>query len=107
MVLDTICVLSTVSLFWGIHGEKTVLGAMQRAGIFTLCLITTVSAVVGITFLVKYIQHNKREKHKRYIWDEIDGYIDNPEYVEPRPNLVKEFIKAKYHKYCPKIDWTK
>lgn len=22
------------------------------------------------------------------------------------PNLLKEFIKAKYHKYCPKIEWV-
>jgi hypothetical protein len=24
---------------------------------------------------------------------------------KPRVNLVSEFIKAKYNKYCPKIDW--
>ena len=23
-----------------------------------------------------------------------------------RPNIILEFIKAKYNKYCPKIDWN-
>lgn len=26
---------------------------------------------------------------------------------EKSPNIFKEFIKAKYNKYCPKIDWKK
>lgn len=26
--------------------------------------------------------------------------------VEKTPNLLREFIKAKYHKYCPKIEWV-
>lgn len=26
-------------------------------------------------------------------------------YKQKEPSLIKEFIKAKYNKYCPKIDW--
>lgn len=34
-------------------------------------------------------------------------YYENKEYVykEKKPSIIKEFIKAKYNKYCPKIDW--
>jgi len=105
MILASICVLSTLSLFWGMDGEKTILGAMQRAGLFTLCLVTLVSMTFGAVYLVKYIQDRKRQKHREYIWDDMGDYIKNPAYVEPKPNLVKEFVKAKYNKYCPKIDW--
>ena len=26
-------------------------------------------------------------------------------YEEKQPSIIIEFVKAKYHKYCPKIDW--
>lgn len=31
----------------------------------------------------------------------------NVTYEEPTPNILAEFIKAKYNKYCPKIEWNK
>ena len=37
-----------------------------------------------------------KNKHDERIYDDIG---------EKEPNIIKEFIKAKYHKYCPKIDW--
>lgn len=40
-----------------------------------------------------------------------EWYKDNfrkiaPTYKKPKPNLIAEFIKAKYNRYCPKIEWT-
>lgn len=29
----------------------------------------------------------------------------NKEKSEAKPNIIVEFIKAKYNRYCPKIDW--
>jgi hypothetical protein len=105
MILATICMIFSVTAFWVMYSEKTILGAMQRAGLFTFCLVTLVSMTFGAVGLTKYIQDRKRQKHREYIYDDMGNYIHNPIYVEPRPNLVKEFIKAKYNKYCPKIDW--
>lgn len=32
-------------------------------------------------------------------------YSDHRVYKEKTPNILTEFIKAKYGKYCPKIEW--
>lgn len=31
--------------------------------------------------------------------------IDESRSVEKNPNIITEFVKAKYNKYCPQIDW--
>lgn len=31
--------------------------------------------------------------------------IDNVIKVEKQPNIIIAFIKAKYNKYCPILDW--
>jgi cytochrome c oxidase assembly factor CtaG len=60
-------------------------------GVYTLGCLLWISAgivllVIGIKYLIKRVSFNK-------------------EYTEKEPNILKEFIKAKYNKYCPKIDW--
>lgn len=42
--------------------------------------------VSGIVYLSKYLAERKKTKVKQ-------------------PNIITEFVKAKYNKYCPKIDW--
>ena len=51
-----------------------------------------VAIVVGIYFLLRGI-HNKYSE-KKY-----------EKKFEEKPNIVIEMVKAKYNKYCPKIDW--
>jgi hypothetical protein len=101
-----LCMIFSVTAFWGFYDEKTFLGGIQRTGICSFLAISSVSLIFGIIHLVKCIQDKKRENHKQFIWDNFGNYIKNPAYVEPRPNIIKEFIKAKYNKYCPKIDWN-
>ena|SRR5688572_4544682 len=45
----------------------------------------------------------------REYWKEHRPYKrpTEEEYKEPRPSILIEFIKAKYNRYCPKIDWDK
>lgn len=51
-------------------------------------IISCAGAGVGVYYLGKLIiEHKKKNSYKS-------------------PNIVKEFIKAKYNKYCPKIDWN-
>jgi len=66
-----------------------------------------VGSVVGIIHLFEKRKERKRNLNLKYIWDENGDYIENPNYApyEKKPNIIIEFIKAKYNRYCPKIDW--
>jgi hypothetical protein len=44
--------------------------------------------------------------YRRKIKYNEDGYRIWDEPTEKHPSIIKEFIKAKYNKYCPKIDWN-
>lgn len=50
--------------------------------------------IVSVVFL--HGKYKERKLRKKY---------DNND--EKTPNIVVEMVKAKYHKYCPKIDWKK
>ena len=65
--------------------------------IFWLCGI-----VFGIIKGIQFIVELRKEKRRKKI------YPDKNIYKIPttkEPNILIEFIKAKYNKYCPKIDW--
>lgn len=49
-----------------------------------------------IAFMIVRSYWLSRRQHKR-----------PTEYKEPKPNILIEFVKAKYNRYCPKIDWNK
>ena len=50
---------------------------------------------------IKYLYQQYRKKRRETLYDENRNYIP----VEEKPNLIVEFFKAKYNKYCPKITW--
>ncbi len=58
--------------------------------------LTGVGIYHGIMYLIQKIREPK------IVYDN-DGYRVYP---EKKSNLVVEFVKAKYNRYCPKIDWT-
>lgn len=62
-------------------------------------LLWGVLIVIGIYHGIKYLVQVIRDSRK--VYDE-HGYRVYP---EKKPNLVVEFVKAKYNSYCPKIDW--
>lgn len=69
-----------------------------------------VGGVIGwvialVTFFVWAKQEDKwHEWFSRKHDGEVGGVVAT---IEKRPNILTEFIKAKYNKYCPKIDWKK
>jgi apolipoprotein N-acyltransferase len=83
-----ICVF--ISSYWITYYQGT---SMYQFYIFG-GLITLILGVASGYLLVKYLINNRKFKRKF-----------NNEYVEQTPNLVVEFVKAKYNKYCPKITW--
>lgn len=70
-----------------------------------------VSSVIGILFwalgigiggweLFKFLG-NKAVENKNYYDHEKNEYVT----IKSKPTLVAEFVKAKYNKWCPRIDW--
>jgi hypothetical protein len=57
--------------------------------------------LLGIVFLIIHLitSISNKIKYRRNLINDDDD--DN----EKKPNIVIEFIKAKYNNYCPKIDW--
>jgi hypothetical protein len=100
-----LCGIFSITAFWEIYDEHTFLGKVQRTGIITLIIVAMVSLIIGIVYLVGHVKDRKQIKQLEYIWSKEGILVENPDYVAPKPNLVKEFVKAKYNKYCPKIDW--
>ena len=79
-----------ISSFWITYYIKTTMYQFYICGGF----ITLILGVAGGYLLVKSLIVNRKYKRKF-----------NNEYVEEKPNLIVEFVKSKYNKYCPKITW--
>lgn len=60
-----------------------------------------VTIIVLIYFGIKALVENIKNK-KRKVYDDYGNRI----YPVKKSNVLIEFIKAKYNKYCPKIDWV-
>lgn len=104
-----IAIFPITYLFVGWFPKDTTFNAWQIIG-----LGLWIGVIIGcLITLPIYLYKRRKEKHqqryKKSIWNEEFGdYVDNPDYVpyESKPNILIEFIKAKYNKYCPKIDWN-
>lgn len=94
-------------VIWGWFSEKTTFGTWQRTGIFLWVLSMIIATVWGILELNKRRREKIRHTQREWIWDENGDHVLNPDYIpyEKKPNIIIEFIKATYNKYCPKIDW--
>lgn len=95
-------------LMYGLLSKETLIGSWQMAGAITWFVCIIIAITFGGVHLLQRRKEKKRHKQREYIWDENGDYIINPDYVpyEPKPSILAEFIKAKYNKYCPKIDWN-
>ena len=96
-------------VIWGWFSPRTTFGAWQRTGIVLWAMLSVCATVWGILELNKRRREKIRHTQREWIWDENGDHVPNPDYVpyEKKPSIIIEFIKATYHKYCPKIDWNK
>ena len=81
-----ICMISTLSLFFYIPDEDSLLMVMI---VFGFCVWTSL-IIVGITWAIIKTKEHLQSKNSN---------------TEKTDNIIVEMVKAKYHKYCPKIDW--
>jgi hypothetical protein len=92
------CICVTISSIWITHYQGTNWYGWYVSGILVIvCLL-----VVGIILLFKELKERRKLKRMESRYDENGNYLPTE---EPKPNIIVEFIKAKYNKYCPKIDW--
>lgn len=94
--------------FYGWFPEKTFALAFQQVGILVWCVLLLLGGAYGWIELHTRRQHRKYMKRLEFIWDADGNFVKNPNYepYEKKPNIIIEFIKASYHKYCPRIEWN-
>lgn len=98
MIFLILCMILFFGLFFIKPEKDSLYGFMGTIG----GLLWVISIVIGIIEGTKALNEwNQRRKIK---YDE-DGYRIWDEPKEEKTYLVVEFVKAKYNKYCPKIDW--
>jgi tellurite resistance protein TehA-like permease len=85
--------LYSPTLFWFMNEKESFFGILQ----FTGAVFWVIGAFVGFIFLIMVSYKAIQSK----ILDMRFPYNIG----EKKPSLVVEFVKAKYNKYCPKIDW--
>jgi hypothetical protein len=92
------CVLTPIGLFFTTYPKESFL--------FISCGVGFVVYFLGLVFLiyilVDAIKSYKEDKRLRRKYDDEGNRI----IVEKKPNIIVEFIKAKYNNYCPKIEWV-
>jgi len=97
-----IAILIVLALITAIVGlfvkfePKTLFGNLMVGGIvFWVFLL-----IIGIIEGFKYLRDYSTRDESYYDYDQDKWVVK-----KAKINLTAEFIKAKYHKYCPKLEW--
>jgi len=90
---------SLTIFFVGLYPKDSFAQGMQILGLMLWLVVIVCTVIFGSKWLYgKYKQSKiKYDEHGYRIWEPVK---------EKEPNLLVEFVKASYNKYCPKIDWT-
>lgn len=94
-----ICMITLIApIFIGLPTKDTLYMQLFATGTIGWLFAITIGIYQGIQYL-------KRKWERRNIKYDANGYRIWDEPVEKQPNIIVEFVKASYNKYCPKIDW--
>jgi hypothetical protein len=86
LIAAIICMISSLGFFFYMPDTDSLLCVIMGVG----CILWGSLILGGITWAItKTVEYLKSKKS------------DN----EKTDNIIVEMVKAKYHKYCPKIDW--
>lgn len=104
MLFLAFCSLSPLVLIWFTPEEKSLLWNVIGSGF----AVWASGAVIGIWVLIKHLKEKKDDrKYRKNSYDKNGNWIPYEDRIkEKRSNILVEFFKAKYNKYCPKIDWN-
>lgn len=99
IILMLFLMINVVVWFFVDYTPKSIFSELLGPGAMLWVVAIGFGIYYGIKALVEHI------KESRIPRDE-NGYRIYPPYKEKKPNLIIEFVKAKYGQYCPKIDWN-
>ena len=86
LIAVVICMISPLGLFFYIPNKSSSLWLIIAIGCIIWASLILVGIGGGIYAIVKFLKSKKSN-------------------TEKTDNIIVEMVKAKYHKYCPKIDW--
>lgn len=93
------CMGVSISSIWITYYQKTVWFQWYIGGFLVMFGLL----VAGIILLYQRWKDKRHLKRLESSWDENGNYI--PIENRTKPNIIIEFVKAKYNRYCPKITW--
>jgi hypothetical protein len=102
-----VCMVSSLGLVFFSVSDGLLLKKMMIIGLFLWIMVIVVGVGYGIIKIIKYTN----KKIVRFIKNKMGhtqqiNYIDiNKIVTEKTDSIIIEMVKAKFHKYCPKIDW--
>lgn len=108
LLLAVIMIVGPLStLFTGLLHDGSFLAHVQAGGLIILFVVIVFFLVSRIIYLIQLRKDKRWRKQLEFIWNDEGDLVRNPEYIPhvKKPNIIVEFIKASYNKYCPKIDW--
>jgi hypothetical protein len=85
-IAAVICMISSLGFFFYIPDEGSLLWVMMVLGFCVWACLIVVGIIWSIFNIEEYLKSKKSDDEKT-------------------DNIIVEMVKAKYHKYCPKIDW--
>jgi hypothetical protein len=90
LIAAIICMISSLGLFFYIPDKDSLLWTMMSIGFICWGSLILGGITWAITKTVEYLLNDNHSKKSN---------------AEKTDNIIVEMVKAKYHKYCPKIDW--
>ena len=105
LLLLVFCVGVFISSAWITYYQKTYWYEWWVGGVVTFFIACVSFIVWGIFYLINLYKERQWQLHHQAAYDENGNWIPEEHRVYPKGNIIIEFIKAKYNKYCPKIDW--
>jgi apolipoprotein N-acyltransferase len=93
------CMLSSIGWFFVLPTKDSFYSFAGTIG-FLLWVVTIVLGVIEGFKAFKEWNYRRKIKYDENGWRIYDSHKEEKTY------LVVEFAKAKYNKYCPKIDWV-
>ena len=73
----------------------------NQGAAFAGMLFTAIGIIAAIVFVIISLTDRRCDKIAQKKWEAIH----NGQVYKPKSNILIDFIKAWYHKHCPKIDW--